>query len=189
MNYFSLYVCHMSVFLPAEVCRQQQSPAGCCEAVPGGLVKQDGWPSSPQAFPRSGRLLQLLTECGSTPLSGLCKRRFETLDETQIFEDGIRNIAQLEYMRAGFGSHNIYATMYPAHSLGTRCCWWAFHYPQFTENTADSDNSVFGENTNVSELNSSIAPTWIVTTKDSPVYILTLKYTLSYSPRCHSSPP
>lgn len=158
-SYCSLYVCHLSVLLPAEVSRQQQSPAGCCEAVPEGLVKQDGWPSSPHAFPRSGRLLLLLTECGSTPLSGLCKRRFETLDETQIFEDGIRNIAQLEYMRAGFGSHNMYATMHPAHSLvlmglSVSSVWlW-----QFSE-----------ENTNVSGLNSSIAPTWIVTTKDSPV--------------------
>lgn len=85
MSYCSLYVCHLSVFIPAEVSRQLQSPAECCEAVPEGLVKQDGWPSSPHDFPRWGRLLQLLIECGSTPLSGLCKRRFETLDETDFW--------------------------------------------------------------------------------------------------------
>lgn len=85
MSCCSLHPCHFSVLLPAEVSRQRRSPAGCCEAVPEGLVKRDGWPSSPRAFPRPCRLQQLLTACASTPRSGLHKLRCKTLDETNLW--------------------------------------------------------------------------------------------------------
>lgn len=83
---------HFLVLLPAVVSRWQPFPAGRCEAVPEGLVKQDGWLSVPRAFPRSGRQLQLLTRCWSAPLSGLCRVRFQWNTDS---EDRTRNIRAL----------------------------------------------------------------------------------------------
>lgn len=139
MSRCRLHPCHLPMVLPAEVNRQRRSPAGYCEAVPEGLVKRDGWPSSPRAFPRPGRLLQLLTTCASTPLSGLHKLRCKTLDETNL------------RMESRICEHNWNAcvqTLVPTCRqlcvlyTGAHPCRWAFHCHQVAENTADSNSSL-----------------------------------------------
>lgn len=139
----SLETSHFSELLPAVVSRQPQFLAGYCEAVPEGLVKQDGWLSLPRAFPRSGRQLQLLIRCWSTPLPGLCRVRFKTLHETLILRIKSRMFKQNW-------------KTYVQHLVSTSYVYCILIFI-----------SLFKENTNLSGINS-IVPTWTVTTNGNP---------------------
>lgn len=163
MSCCSLHPCHLSMVLPAEVSRQPWSPAGYCEAVPEGLVKRDGWPSSPRAFPRRGRLPQLLTTCASTPLSGLHKLRCKTLDKTDFWG------WHQEYVSIT-GTH-VCRHWSPQHVGSCVYCTQALAFVDgpFTVISLQRLWQFSKENTNVSGLKSSLfMPTWIAST-DSPI--------------------